>query len=132
MLGVPGLSFEASFRHFFDRLLVHVELFALNVSGSLRDQDRGAHWFLRRIPANDHFVSDRNLPGVGQGLLRPVCTQRTSSLVLPAIYNEEISDSCPNDRELSSMAWRIRSIEASESPTYCRQNFRQRPLHGGP
>ena len=38
MRGVPGLSFEASFRHFLDRPLVHVELYALNVSGALRDQ----------------------------------------------------------------------------------------------
>ena len=48
---------------------------------------------------------------------------------LCATYNEEASDSCPNNRELSIMAWRIRSTGASESPTHCKPNFRRRPLH---
>ncbi len=46
-------------------------------------------------------------------------------MVLSATFNEEIADSYPNDSEHSGMAWRRRSVGASESPSYCRPNFRQ-------
>jgi hypothetical protein len=73
--------------------------------------------------------------------IRPQLVKRASGSRTSCLYaanlvtglcvtdNEEISDNYPNDRELSVMAWRIRSTGASESPTHSRPNFRGRPLH---
>src|ERR687893_2554008 len=48
---------------------------------------------------------------------------------LCATYNEEASDSCPNNRELNIMAWRIRSTGAKKRPTPRKRHFPRRPVH---
>jgi hypothetical protein len=83
---------------------------------------------LRHIPANEHS----NSTATCRALLRVsyACLYAANLVIgLCATYNKEISDSFPNDRELISMAWRIWSIGASESPIYVRPNVRQRTLH---
>jgi hypothetical protein len=124
---VPDRPFATSFRCFLDRLLVYLGLYALILSVSLQCRARGAYLVLRHIPANEHSYSTATC----RALLRVsyACLYAANLIIgLCATYNKGISDSFPNDRELVSMAWRIRSIGASESPTYGRPNVRQRPL----